>query len=243
MKWQAMLHDITLEPIASPRAQRADGAEARERLLRAALRLFADKGFAKASTREIAQAAGTNIAAISYYFGDKAGLYRASFRAPSGAAGVEADSFDRPALALRESLQAFFRAFLEPLKQGEWAQLGTRLRLREFLEPTGLLRDGLDQRIQPIHAGLSAVLCRALGLAAPDDDVHRLAFAIVGLAMQPFVSRDAIDAIRPQLLASPQAIDSSVQRLADYAQAMTEFEQRRRSAADAEAVPPRRAAA
>src|SRR4051812_38465331 len=68
------------------RKQRSDGAEARERLLHTALKLFAEKGFSKTSTREIAQAAGANIASISYYFGDKAGLYRAVYTEPLGSA-------------------------------------------------------------------------------------------------------------------------------------------------------------
>ena len=55
------------------RKTRSDGAQSRERLLLAAMRLFAEQGFATTSTREIALAAGTNIASISYYFGDKAG--------------------------------------------------------------------------------------------------------------------------------------------------------------------------
>ena len=47
---------------------RSDGIEARNRLLDTALALFAEKGFAKTSTREIALAAQINIASISYYF-------------------------------------------------------------------------------------------------------------------------------------------------------------------------------
>ena len=66
-------------PADDGRKSRSDGVQSRERLLMAAMRLFAEQGFAKTSTREIALAAGTNIASISYYFGDKAGLYRAAF--------------------------------------------------------------------------------------------------------------------------------------------------------------------
>ena len=66
-------------PDPMPRIQRADGAEARHQLLAAALRLFADHGFAKTSVHDIAQAAGANVEAIRYSFGDKAGLYRATF--------------------------------------------------------------------------------------------------------------------------------------------------------------------
>ena len=61
------------------RPTRSDGEESRERLLQAGLRLFAHQGFNKTSTRELAEAANVNVAAISYYFGDKLGLYRAVF--------------------------------------------------------------------------------------------------------------------------------------------------------------------
>ena len=76
------------DPRPAGKAQRSDGIEARSRLLNCALQLFSEKGFAKTSTREIAQAADANIAAIAYYFGDKAGLYRAVFTEPLGSPHV-----------------------------------------------------------------------------------------------------------------------------------------------------------
>lgn len=45
--------------------------------MEAATPLFAQKGFSAVSTRELAEAAGVNIAAISYYFRGKEGLYQA----------------------------------------------------------------------------------------------------------------------------------------------------------------------
>jgi AcrR family transcriptional regulator len=50
----------------------------RSKILAAAEELFAAKGFA-ATVREIAAAAGMNLAMIHYYFGNKEGLYRAVF--------------------------------------------------------------------------------------------------------------------------------------------------------------------
>ena len=48
----------------------------RDRLLMAAGEVFAEKGFDKATVREICQAANVqNIAAVNYYFGDKERLY------------------------------------------------------------------------------------------------------------------------------------------------------------------------
>jgi AcrR family transcriptional regulator len=51
--------------------------DAKEKLLAAALPLFPQYGYAGVSIRAIAEAAGVNSAAISYYFGGKEGLYGA----------------------------------------------------------------------------------------------------------------------------------------------------------------------
>lgn len=59
---------------AAATGTRADGQERRERILQAATELFARHGFEQTTTRQIADAAQSNIAAIKYYFGDKQGL-------------------------------------------------------------------------------------------------------------------------------------------------------------------------
>lgn len=55
----------------------AAGEDLRGQLVAAARTLFAHKGFDKTSTREIAGAAGVNLALIAYYFGSKEELYLA----------------------------------------------------------------------------------------------------------------------------------------------------------------------
>ena len=210
------------------RKQRSDGAEARAHLLRAALRLFSEKGFAKTSTRDIAQAAGANLGAISYYFGDKAGLYRAVFNESLGQPCDDISRYQPLHLSLREALAGFMDGFLQPLKQGDLAQQFTRLHFREMLEPTGLWAEQIDSSIKPAHAALVEVLCRHLGVTKADDDVQRLAFSVTGLAMQMFISRDVIDAVRPQLIATPRAIDLWASRLVDFAEAMVMVERGRR---------------
>src|SRR5580704_15341985 len=55
----------------------ARGAETRRRIVVAALEVFGAHGFEEASTRQIAERAGVNLAALHYYFAGKDGLYRA----------------------------------------------------------------------------------------------------------------------------------------------------------------------
>ena len=213
------------------RGVRADGAQSRERLLKAAMRLFASQGFATTSTREIALAAGTNIAAISYYFGDKAGLYRATFREKSPCTPDAVSSFADPELPLREMLTRFYAMLLGQLKQGDEARVSMRLWFREMLEPTGLWRQEIDNGIRPAHHAMALVLGRHLGVDPGRDNVARLAYSIAGLAMHMMVSREVIDVLSPQLMKDEAAIDTWVARLVDYAEALVELERRHCDAA------------
>src|SRR4051812_40962476 len=112
----------TSQPADDGRKPRSDGEQSRERLLQAAMRLFAAQGFSKTSTREIAQAAGANIAAISYYFGDKAGLYQACFSFICQPEPENIAMFAQPHFTLRQTLEGFYRQMLLPLMMDGDAQ-------------------------------------------------------------------------------------------------------------------------
>lgn len=67
-----------MSPQVSPaNPPQARGQEAQTRILQAALRIFGRDGFALATTRRIAEAAGVSLPAIKYYFDNKEGLYLA----------------------------------------------------------------------------------------------------------------------------------------------------------------------
>ncbi len=204
---------------------RPDTEHPRKKLVLAALKLFADKGFEGASTREIADAAGANISAIRYYFGDKAGLYRAAFTElcdPHACGGFDA------ALSMDQALGRFFAEFLEPLKQGETLRLVMKLHFREMIEPTGVWAAEIQSEIKPQHQLMVSMLTQRFGISAPDLDVQRLALSIVGMAVHYYVGQDVIAAIAPDVLANADAIDTLAERLAQYANAMIEAEAVRR---------------
>ncbi len=222
---------MTQSPPASPATKplRSDGFEARNRLLDAALTLFAEKGFAKTSTREIALAAQVNIASISYYFGDKAGLYRAVFTDPRCNPNLPPESIADAGISLQQALQRLMGSFLDPLKQGDLLQHCMKLHFREMLEPTGIWQEEIDSNIKPAHAALVSVLCRHLGLARADADIHTLAFPISGLGVMLHIGCDVVTTIRPQLVASHAALDRYCDRLVAYAMALIEAEAQRRT--------------
>lgn len=110
----------------TPRRRRADsgyarGEQTRRRLLEAAIPLFGELGYERASTRVIARRAGVSLPALQYYFGGKEGLHRACAeyltadvraRLEPAAARVRA-ALAHPGLT-RAELLALLRALLEP---------------------------------------------------------------------------------------------------------------------------------
>jgi TetR/AcrR family transcriptional regulator, regulator of cefoperazone and chloramphenicol sensitivity len=220
---------MNLSTLDIARPTRQDGEQSRERLLLAALALFAQHGFAKVSIRDIAESAQTNVAAISYYFGDKAGLYRAAFLEPMGEVEQDIALFAGDHLTLDQALRGFFAAFVEPLRLGEVSRQCMKLRLREMLEPTGLWEQEINQGIKPMHDALVAVLCRHFGVARADDELQRLAIAIAGLGVHLHVGRDITDALVPKLNTTSRAWDVWTDRLVLYALAMVAAELQRRA--------------
>ncbi len=211
---------------------------ARARLLRAGLRLFAHQGYAATSTRELAQAAGVNVAAISYYFGDKAGLYRAVFFEPLGEIADGIAAFTDPSLSLEAALRAYYAPFVAPMADGEDGLLCVKLRMREMVEPTGLWDQEVNEGIKPMHEAMLVRLCRHLGLAAPDDDLHRLVICLTALGVHLHIGRDVTDAVALQLNQAADAVQRWDDCLLRQGLAMIDHEQRRRAAAAAQPTLP-----
>ncbi|WEF33003.1 CerR family C-terminal domain-containing protein [Pseudoduganella chitinolytica] len=209
------------------RKSRSDGEQSRERLLLAAMKLFAEQGFARTSTREIALAAGANVAAISYYFGDKAGLYKAALTDFLPPPQKNIEMFDQPHFTLREALEGYYAQLLGPLLEGEEAELCMRLWLREVLEPRGVWAEELNNGIRAEHMAFAGVLARHLGVPV-DDEVHRLVHACASLGVHIMIGADVIVALTPQLLAAPDALRDWIPKLAGYAEAIVLAEQEKR---------------
>jgi len=138
----------------------------RERLLQAAEILFARRGYGGTSVRAITTQARCNLAAVSYHFGSKAGLYRRMFESLLDRLRARRDRDLRGAidqLGADADLEAFLRTFtgkfLESyLDEVEGGRRLMQLFSRELIDPRlpqNMLREGL---VRPVRDGLTRAL-------------------------------------------------------------------------------------
>ena len=192
-------------------------------------KVFAEKGYAAASTREICAAAGLNVAAIHYHFGGKDDLYRAVLLVPISGIADQLAGFDAPGLNLAQSLQHLLGVFVgEDGARDSVAQVGTRLYLREMIEPTPVFAQAVGQHIGPVHEAIARLFARHIGVAEADDDVHRLVFGLIAMAHDYCMSREFMNAVAPRLLAGPDALARARERLVDWGLALVAHERERR---------------
>ena len=183
-------------------AGRARGEQTRRQLLAAATELFGECGLQGATTRDIAQRAGQNIAAITYYFSSKEGLYLAVAQSLADfiqqAFAPLADEVDRfwqqsaaqPDAALR-LLQRGLLAFSELMTQPHTLNL-SKIMSREQLAPTEAYPLIHSQVIAPMHERLCRLLAAATGI---DDQAIRLVLhthALIGEVLSFRVARETI---------------------------------------------------
>jgi TetR/AcrR family transcriptional regulator, regulator of cefoperazone and chloramphenicol sensitivity len=225
-------------PQTAPEAATDRGERARTRLIAEAARIFAEKGYAAASTREICVAASLNVAAIHYHFGGKEGLYREVLLGPIRHLTGQFDGFDDPALPLDQALRRMLGAFVgvaagagagaAACKAADaQAAQGLRLHLREMVEPSPVYAAAVAQHIVPHHQAMARLLARHVGLDNPDDDTHRLAFALVAMAHDYCMSREFMNILAPRLLDRPDALARALERLVDWGMALVAHERKR----------------
>jgi AcrR family transcriptional regulator len=202
----------------------------RANILITALKLFAAQGLVRTTVRQIAKEASVNVSAISYYFGDKNGLYRAAFTEPMPHPLEDVKSSSQSDLNLEQTLNILFNGFITPLKQNELVKLCMRLHMRELVEPTGLWSETITNDITPRRQALLIVLQKYLGLPEIDDDLQRLAISIVAMGVHLLVGRDVIESVCPQIIDTEQGLDDTQAALVRFATSMVEAEASHRRA-------------
>src|SRR5262249_12418292 len=157
----------------------AGEADARERLLAAAQEAFANRGFEGATVRDICRAAGANIAAVNYYFGDKEKLYIEAVKRAHVCA-AQMDTFPEPPAGtppvgkLRVFIPEMVRRMHAPA-----SPTAMKLMMREMADPGKAAHVVVTEFIQPVAFTLFGILRELL---PGQDEQHLLmtGFSIMG---------------------------------------------------------------
>jgi AcrR family transcriptional regulator len=190
--------------------------ETRDRLLKVAERLFADRGFKKVTVRDICRAARANVAAVNYHFGDKLGLYREVMQSAIDAmrgtndAAREAGAGQSPEEQLRRYIAIFVHRVLTPGNDTVHKLIN-----REMNDPTPALDTLVEQGVRPRIEYLSKLIAEIIGCAPSEQRVLR---CVASIQAQTLAYMPNPIATRLGLANRPTAAN-----LADIADHITEF--------------------
>jgi AcrR family transcriptional regulator len=166
-------------PLPDPGQPKA-GERARQQLLEAAGEVFAERGYAQATSKEICERAGMNSAAVNYHFGGFEQLYAESLaHAHRHLVGVETlRDIASSDLTPREQLRAYIALMLRRLARPatSWEM---RLLSREIIAPSPAHEAFITCEVLPKLAVLRGIIAALIG-AAPDDPVVGRCILTVG---------------------------------------------------------------
>jgi AcrR family transcriptional regulator len=154
----------------------------RERILKAAERLFAEHGYDGTSIRAIVAKAKVNQAAINYHFEGKDGLYREVLRGAFRALTEDqlAHAEEVKSMSREEALSQFIRRQLRPLAGRDEYSRHMRIFNWETVQPTAVFKHLLSEEAAPFM-GLATDLVRRF---LPDADHRTMTVATVWLIGQ-----------------------------------------------------------
>ncbi len=173
---------------ANGQAERSNAT--RERLLDVAEQLFAQRGLDAVSVRDITQAAGASLGAITYHFGTMRKLIVAVFdrrMAPLTRQRLEAlDAVEKAAgdapLPLERVLEAMFRpAVMEAMTGDRAGMVFGKLMARTMMDPNPNLEKYIHGHVEPVIRRFDAALMRAMPELTPEDVFWRMHLLVGGL--------------------------------------------------------------
>ncbi len=189
----------------------------RDKLLDVAGRIFADRGYRAATIRQICIAAGANVAAVNYHFGDKLGLYTEVVRQSARIAEFQAAQtvIDQDAPA-EDVLRAVIRARLNSLFRGDRPDWNFRIMTHELAQPTPALRRLVNKAGQPLFHRMLELIGGMIGLPAEDESTRLCAISLLGQIMVYALAAPLVTAIWPEFELTPEQVDRIANHIADF---------------------------
>ena len=171
--------------------------DAKEKLLAAATRLFAEKGFAGVSIRQLAEAAGVNSAMISYYYGGKEGLYEAVLTTQYERLLTKFEAI----AALEAPVKEKIRQYAEVIRLNHTAEqpLMARLIQGELTSPTACMEKVVRNYTSRIARIVSGIVQQGVEAGEFRQDIPPIfaTLALAGMLNFYFILREATRAIVP----------------------------------------------
>jgi TetR/AcrR family transcriptional regulator len=187
--------DVPPPPDAPPAAKRErNAAETKRRLLDAAEREFAAKGYAGARLRDVAQAAGVQQALIHHYFVDKDGLYRAVL--DRALAETAADSWT--IVERGPGVEDLVVAFVDLLMRFYETNPNLLAILRmEAASGTSVAIDVMRERTQPVFRAVEALVqsMQRAGQIRDDLPASDLMLSVLSMVFLPFHEARLLEAL------------------------------------------------
>lgn len=169
------------------------------RVVQAAGPIFADKGFDRATIREICTAAEANLASVNYHFGDKETLYLEAVRHAHALKMEQVPLSQWPSnTPPEEQLRFFIRAMLSRMLGTDELDWGTRLLMREMIEPTIACKSIVEDFIRPQLQLLLSILDEMVPQNISFHRKHQMAFSIVGQCLHYRVAREFVNLLIPE---------------------------------------------
>jgi TetR/AcrR family transcriptional regulator, regulator of cefoperazone and chloramphenicol sensitivity len=167
--------------------ERMNSVKTREKLLAAAVEIFAEKGFRDATISAVCMKCGANIAAVNYHFGSKEALYREAWQhafekslqvhPPDG--GIAADA--PPEERLRGQVVALIRRVSDKKNREFW------FIHREIANSTGLLGKSIREVMGPVHQQTANAIRELLGPQVAEREAKFCEVSLVSQCVNPMV--------------------------------------------------------
>jgi AcrR family transcriptional regulator len=220
-RFQVLHHGFMKEKtsdIQPNEALAAPDRRTRSRLIEAAGIVFSEKGYDRATAREICVLARSNPAAVNYHFGGKERLYVEVLREAHRRLmnpGALKDILETEG-APEDRLERFFSGLLHSMLDPSPAAWMGRLLAREVTAPTKALEEVVEVQIRPTSVLFRALVGRLMDLPADHPAVIRGALSTVGQFMFVFQNRRIIQLVMPELDLKPEGVDEMARHIWRY---------------------------
>jgi len=205
---------------AAPPKRNDRESSARQQLLEAAGQVFAEKGFDRATGKEICRRARMNAAAVNYHFGGIDSLYAAVVREAHGRlftldtlqATIAGQS--DPKDQLRSIFEMLLRVLLGPVSSS-WV---LRVLGREIVAPTPVFEAIREKEILPRKRILQMIVAELMGLDEDHPAVARGCLSVVApLQVLIIADRRTLKRVFPNFGFTPDNAESVARQMVQFA--------------------------